>query len=69
MSGTCSYKFLVIDNKDLLEINNLKRRVNQAEKHLEPVIKLDAPWDTEKTDSLGYINVIYDEQEKLFKMW
>ena len=69
MSDICSYKFLVIDNKDLLEINNLKRKVNEAEKHTEPVVKLDAPWDTEKTDSLDYINVIYNEQEKLFKMW
>ena len=29
MSDTCSYKFLVIDNHDLLEINNLKRKTNQ----------------------------------------
>ena len=68
MSDTCSYKFLVIDNQDLLEINNLKRRVNQAEKHPEPVLKLDAPWNG-PNEILHYINVLYDEQEKLFKMW
>ena len=30
MSDTCRYKYLVIDNQDLLEINNLKRKTNQA---------------------------------------
>ena len=68
MSGTCSYKFLVIDNQDLLEINNLKRKTNQAIKHPEPVLKMDAPWDRDD-EMFGNSNVIYDEEEKLFKMW
>ena len=62
-------KMLFIDDAFLLEVHNLKRKVNQAIKHPEPVLKLDAPWDTEESDSFNYINVIYDEQEKLFKMW
>ena len=69
MNDTCRYKFLVIDNKNLLEINNLKRKVNQAIKHPEPVVKLDAPWDTEPMETLNYNNVLYDPEEKLFKMW
>ena len=63
MSDTCNYKFLVIDNKNLLEINNLKRKVNQAIKHPEPVVKLDAPWDTEPMETLNYNNVLYDPEE------
>ena len=68
MSDVCRYKFLVIDNQDLWEINHLNRKVNQVVKHPIPVLKLDAPWDTPQ-DRFGGFNVIYDEQEKLFKMW
>jgi len=35
MTDTCRYKFLVNDDQDLLEISNLKRQVNQAEKLAE----------------------------------
>ena len=69
MADVCGYKFLVIDNQDLLEISHLKRKTNQAVKHPEPVLKLDAPWDIRKSDELNSINVIYDEQDELFKMW
>ena len=68
MSDICSYKFLVIDNQDLLEINNLKRKTNQAIKHPEPVVKLDDPWH-EKHDVFGCHSVLYDGQDSLFKMW
>ena len=50
-------------------MHNLHRKVNQAVKHPEPVVKLDAPWDTEKMESFNYNNVLYDADEKLFKMW
>ena len=69
MPSTCRYKFLVIDDQDLLEINNLRRKTNQAVKHPEPVLKLDAPWDTNPMEMFNYNNVLYDEQEKLFRMW
>ena len=65
-NDTCSYKFLVIDNQDLLENNNLERKTNQAVKHPEPVMRLDAPWDS-PTDCFNFLNVIYDEQEETFK--
>jgi len=68
MSNSCHYKFLVIDNKDLREINNLKRKVNQATKHPKPVLKIDAPWNN-KNEQFNACNVMYDEEEKLFKMW
>ena len=68
MSDTCRYKFLVIDNQDLLEIDNLKRKVNEAEKHPEPVLKLDAPWNQDD-EHFSYANIIYDHEENIFKMW
>jgi len=69
MKQTYRSKVLLIDDAFLLEVHNLKRKVNQAVKYPEPVLKLDAPWDTEQTDALNYINVIFDQQEGLFKMW
>jgi hypothetical protein len=69
MQSACHYKFLVIDDRDLLEINNLRRKINQAVKHPEPVLKLDAPWDTNPMEMFNYNNVLYDEREKLFRMW
>jgi len=69
MNQTYRSKVLLIDDAFLLEVHNLKRKVNQAVKHPEPVLKLDAPWDTEKMETLDYNNVLYDEDEKLFRMW
>ena len=66
---TCRYKFLVIDDRDLLEIDNLQRVVNPAVKHPDPVLRLDAPWDTEPMEMLNYTNVLYDPDEELFRMW
>lgn len=63
---TCRYKFLVIDDRDLLEADNLQRVVNPAVKHPEPVLELDAPWDTEPMEMLNYTNVLYDPEEQLF---
>jgi len=59
----------LIDDAFLLEVHNLQRKVNQAIKYPEPVLKLDASWDTERSDSFNYINILYDEQEGIFKMW
>ena len=50
MTDTYRTKILLIDDAFLLEAHNLKRKVNQAVKHPEPVIRLDAPWDTEKLE-------------------
>ena len=61
-------KVLFIDDSHIFEVNNLRRTTNQAVKHPEPVIQMDAPWDT-PSDELNGINVLYDPQDKLFKMW
>jgi hypothetical protein len=63
------HKVLFIDDWNLLEVHNLRRKVNQVVKHPEPVFKLDAPWNTEKMEAFNYQNVLYDAHEKLFKMW
>ena len=64
----CRYKFLLLDDEPLLESQNLRRKVNQAVKRAEPVLRLDAPWETDG-DKLNYVSVIYDEEEQIFKMW
>ena len=69
MNNEYRYKVLLIDDAHLLEVHNLRRKVNPAVKHPEPVIELDAPWDGDPTDGFSYINVLYDEDEKLFKAW
>ena len=61
-------KVLFIDDAFLLEVHNLERRVNQAVKHPEPVIKLDDPWH-DKMEMFNYSNVLHDEHEGLFRMW
>ena len=68
-SDVCRYKFLVIDDHDLLDVTNLERRVNSAVKHPQPVLELDAPWNDQPMEMFNYNNVLYDEQVKLFKMW
>ena len=62
------YKFLLIDDEPLLERRNLRRKVNQAVKREEPVLRLDAPWETDR-DMLNYVSMMYDEEEQIFKMW
>jgi len=61
-------KVLLIDDASLLEVHNLQRKVNQAVKHPEPVLKHDAPWDQDN-ERFSYANIVYDRDEKLFKMW
>ena len=61
-------KYLVIDDAQILEMGGLQRKVNQAVKHPQPVVKLDDPWH-EKHDVFGNPNVLYDDREKMFKMW
>lgn len=61
-------KFLFIDDEYVVKVDNLQRKTNSAVKHPEPVVRMDAPWDTKK-DEFNRINVVYDQQDNLFKMW
>jgi len=67
-SGERLKKFLFIDDEYVVEVINLERKTNQAVKQPEPVLKMDAPWDTER-DEFGFLNVVFDPQDKLFKAW
>jgi len=66
--GTVAWKHLFVDDEHLLEVKNITRRVNRAIKHPQPVLQMDAPWD-QKSDYFNYVNVLYDDQEGLFKAW
>ena len=61
-------KFLFIDDAYVVKTQNLERSTNPAIKRDDPVFKMDAPWDT-PGDELNSLNVLYDEEEQLFKMW
>ena len=61
-------KFLFIDDTYVVKADNLRRTTNQAIKHPEPILTMDAPWDT-PADEFNSLNVLYDPEEKLFKMW
>ena len=45
MESAYRYKILFLDDAFLLEVHNLRRRVNPVAKHPEPIFQLDAPWD------------------------
>ena len=46
-------KVLFIDDSYVLEVDNLRRTTNQAVKHPEPVIRMDAPWDAPEDEFIG----------------
>ena len=59
---------LFIDDDFIESTEGLVKGVLPAEKVSdEPLIKNDQPW--EAGWRVSYVNVIYDEEEKLFKMW
>jgi len=68
MEATYRKKYPFIDNEIIQSVTNLRRVVNQAVVHPDPVLKMDAPWDSPR-DMFNCMNVIYDERQKLFKMW
>ncbi len=59
---------LFLDETFIIEKQkNVTRRVCQAEKYGPPVLRPDKPW--EKYTALIFGSVIFDEEEKQFKMW
>jgi len=59
---------LFLDDDYLVEsTENIKIVAAQATKITTgPVVKKDKPWELGR---MGYTNVIYDKEEKLYKMW
>jgi len=58
---------LFLDDYVVEKTENITRRVNQAQKHGKPLVKQDRPW--EKGRILIFGTVLYDCDEKIFKMW
>ena len=61
--------YLFIDNHWVDSLQNIVRTLNQPVRHPQnPVLRADQPWE----DGMVVLQpgtVIYDEQEKIFKMW
>ena len=62
--------YLFIDDSFIESLEGVVKGVIPAEKASdEPLIQNDQPWEDEWRIKRGYVNVIYDEEEELFKMW
>ncbi len=61
-------RYLVLDSRIIENTDNAKLAVTAAEKDLRnPLFGEDNPWE-KRYDNL-YANVLYDEEDKLFKCW
>jgi len=61
-------KYLLLDSSIIEMVENAKLTVGTVKKHSSnPLFREDKPWEP-RFDNL-YANVIYDEQEKLYKCW
>lgn len=58
---------MFLDDCSVERTENITRRVNQAQKHGEPVIRPDRPWEGGQTYVFG--TPMYDDEEKIFKIW
>jgi len=59
---------LFVDKLLIRETDNVAFTLHPARKHPEnPIVKADKPWEGWRLEIYG--NVIYDEDEKIFKMW
>ena len=61
-------RFLLLDSRIIENAENAKLTVGAVRKHKNnPLFREDKPWEP-RFDNL-YANVIYDEEEKLYKCW
>ena len=67
--STEELKYLFIDDAFIESLEGIKKGVVPAKKVSdEPLIELDQPWEKQWVVGSGS-TVVYDEEEKLFKMW
>jgi hypothetical protein len=60
--------YLLLDSRLIAKTDNVELRLGDAKKHPEnPLFGEDRPWEPYFDNA--YPNVLYDEQEKLFKCW
>jgi len=61
-------KVLVLDSRIIDNVQNAKLTLGEIKKHpANPLFGEDKPWET-RFDNV-YANVIYDEEDKLYKCW
>tara|TARA_B100001029_G_scaffold179804_1_gene191169 strand:- start:6258 stop:7724 length:1467 start_codon:yes stop_codon:yes gene_type:complete len=67
-SSQDSIKFLLLDKRIIESTENVKLEVGKVKKHsLNPLFKEEKDWEM-RFDNL-YANVIYDQEEKIYKCW
>ncbi len=63
-----SIKFLLLDNRIIERVENVKLEVGKVKKHpSNPLFKEEKDWEI-RFDNL-YANVIYDKEENIYKCW
>ena len=61
-------RYLLLDSRIIEDTENAKLTLGKVEKHkANPLFEEDKPWE-QRFDNL-YANVIYDEEEKIYKCW
>jgi len=61
-------RYLLLDSRIISETENAKLTIGKVQKHpANPLFEEDKPWEM-RFDNL-YANVIYDEQEEIYKCW
>ncbi len=61
-------RYLLLDSRIIDNAENAKLTIGKVQKHSgNPLFEEDKPWE-KRFDNL-YANVIYDEQEKIYKCW
>ncbi|MHC4721884.1 MAG: hypothetical protein ACYS6I_04155 [Planctomycetota bacterium] len=71
LNGACASerdRYLVLDSRIIASTENAKLTLGKVQKHADnPLFEEDKPWEM-RFDNL-YANVIYDEQEDIYKCW
>ena len=71
LNGACTSggdRHLVLDSRIIASTENAKLTLGKVRKHAaNPLFEEDKPWE-KRFDNL-YANVIYDDEEKIFKCW
>ncbi len=71
VNGACASggdRYLLLDSRIIDNIENAKLTIGKAQKYKgNPLFEEDKPWE-KRFDNL-YANVIYDEEEEIYKCW
>lgn len=63
-----NYHQMFIDDHLIAKTDNITRRLRPVDKHPDnPVVRADRPWERNLATAQG--SVIYDDEDKVYKMW